>query len=87
MALVGRMLLNIAAALFLIFAIWQVVGLLPVLTWLKAPDQVTTGMWITLITKALIFCICLLAFKGLRALARKLLPKPVPPTPPVSGSV
>lgn len=86
MALVGRVLLNIAAVLFLIVAIWQVVGLLPVLTWLKAPDQVTTGMWVILITKAVIFGLCLLTFKGLRVLARKLLPKPAVAPPPVSGS-
>lgn len=32
---------------------WQVVGLLPVLTWMQRPDAVTGGMWTRVLIKAI----------------------------------
>jgi hypothetical protein len=72
MAPIARLLLNILAGFFVILGIWQVIGLLPVATWLSAPERITSGMWIVLITKLVILGVSILAFKGLRALARKL---------------
>lgn len=53
-------------------AVWQVVGLLPTLTWLAAPSQVTPGMWFIVALKVIILALCLLGFFGLKRVAAKL---------------
>lgn len=63
--LVVRVLSALAAA-------WQVVGLLPVLTWLSALGTVTVGMWFMFGIKVLILLVCLFAFFGLKRLASRL---------------
>lgn len=53
-------------------AAWQVLGLLPVLTWVSAPSQIAVGMWLTLTIKLVTLVVCLLTFFGLKRLASKL---------------
>ncbi len=49
--LVLILIIRVVAALV---AVWQVIGLLPVLTWFTAINQVTPGMWVMVIIKIII---------------------------------
>lgn len=51
---------------------WQVLGLLPVLSWSSAPGQVAAGMWFMVGIKLFILAICLLVFFGLMRIATSL---------------
>lgn len=51
--------------------VWQVIGLLPVFTWLAAPAQVTPGMWFVVVLKLVILMFCVLVFYGLKRVAAK----------------
>jgi len=53
-------------------AIWQVLGLLPVLSWLNSLEAVTPGMWAMAAIKGVILAICLGLFYGLRSLSDRL---------------
>jgi len=71
-ALVLILILRVVAALV---AVWQVIGLLPVLTWFTAIDQVTPGIWVMAIIKVVILLVCILGFFGLKRLAKRLHPR------------
>ena len=49
-----------------LIAIWQIIGLLPVLSWLKDIGSVTAGMWGILGVKLLFLVIGISLYKGLK---------------------
>jgi apolipoprotein N-acyltransferase len=51
-----------------VFFVWQLIGLLPVLTWLQNPSAVTAGMWAAVIAKLVMAAIGIGAFVGLKKL-------------------
>lgn len=50
------------------FAVWQLVGLLPVLTWLANPAAVTANMWAAVVAKLMLALIGLGVFFGAKRL-------------------
>lgn len=73
MARIGKLALNIVSVLAFVVGAWQVLGLIPVLTWIKAPNQITAEMWVILIVKLIWLALCWGIFVGARWLKRKLM--------------
>ena len=49
-----------------LIAIWQIFGLIPVLSWLKSIDSVTSGMWIAVLVKLIVLGIGIGLYLGLK---------------------
>jgi len=62
----GIVILQLTRAICWVVAAWQVIGLLPVLTWLGNPSAVTAGMMAMVVIKGLLLAICIAAAWGLR---------------------
>ena len=62
---VGIFLIWIVRIFFFLIAAWQVLGLLPMLSWLSNPSDVTVGMWIAVLVKVLIMLVGFVVFWGL----------------------
>lgn len=57
--------------LALLVAIWQVIGILPIIAWPSSPEPITSGMWFIVGLKALALAVCIAVFLGSgRAIAR-----------------
>lgn len=55
----------------LLVAIWQVIGILPIIAWPSSPEPITSGMWFIVGLKALALAVCIAVFLGSgRAIAR-----------------
>jgi hypothetical protein len=65
-------LLRFIRGFFGFIAAWQVLGLLPVLSWLQDPASVNGNMMAMLVVKLLMMVLSVGAFFGLRALINKL---------------
>lgn len=69
----GNILIWVVRIFFLLIAIWQILGLLPVLTWFSNPSGVPVGMWMAVATKLLIMFVCFGVFWGLGKLSKRLI--------------
>lgn len=58
----AKILIWIIRVLAIVIATWQVIGLLPALSWLSSSGDVGAGMWMMLIIKVLILAICVGVF-------------------------
>jgi hypothetical protein len=65
-------LLRFIRGLLGLIAAWQVLGLLPVLSWLQDPAAVNGNMMAVLVVKLLVMSLSVGAFFGLRAVINKL---------------
>ena len=72
MGSIGRILVTILQVFFVIVAIWQAIGLLPVLTWFNAPTEITGAMWVFLVIKVLILLLAFCLFKACQWVKRRL---------------
>jgi len=69
---VGIVLIWVVRIFFLLIAVWQILGLLPVLSWFSNLAGVTAGMWMAVIVKLVIMFVCIGVFWALGKLIKRL---------------
>lgn len=64
-------LLRVLRVMFAAIGLWQIIGIMPVVTWVSNPRAVTLGMAASVVFKAIVAAICAGAFYWLGKLRRK----------------
>lgn len=67
-----RGLLTLIRAFLVLVVIWQVITLVPALTWLQAPANITVGMMLALAIKVVIGAVAVAGYIGLSKLSNNL---------------
>lgn len=68
----GIIIIWVVRAIFLVIAVWQILGLLPVFSWLSNPAGVTAGMWMVVIVKLVVMLVCFGVYRGLGKLIERI---------------
>lgn len=80
MRTIGLSTLLLLQAVLVLIAVWQILGLLPALSWLGSPSAVPAGLWVAAGFKAVMLAIAVLLGWGCWWLRRRV--RGVRPSPP-----